>query len=135
MERGSGRTQEPPTHGQGGPIFTASQDVKGTGRDPAQEPGSGIRVPTPCQGAALLWHSAIEYPGGTVMVDWKRGGLMGAIPKALCGEAPKGQPMIRRENLEAVRVEAPKGQPRKHRPRTNRAVRRPMGEEPEKRRR
>ena len=69
------------------------------------------------------------------MVDWKRGGLMGAIPKALCGEAPKGQPMIRRENLEAVRVEAPKGQPRKHRPRTNRAVRRPMGEEPEKRRR
>ena len=31
-------------------------------------------------------------------------------------EAPKGQPMIRRENLEALCVEAPQGQPRNHRP-------------------
>ena len=135
MERGSGRSRERPTHGQGCRIFTAPQDVKGTGRDPAQEPVSGIRNPARCPGTALQWHSAIEYHGGTNTEDWNRGGLVGAIPEALCGEAPKGQPVIRRENLEAVRVEAPKGQPRKHRPRTNRAVRRPMGEEPEKLRR
>ena len=33
---------------------------------------------------------------------------MGNNPEALCGEAPKGQPMSRRENLEAVCVEARK---------------------------
>ena len=37
------------------------------------------------------------------------------FPEALCGEAPKGQPMIRSESPEAVCVEAPQGQPMIHR--------------------
>ena len=41
---------------------------------------------------------------------------MGMIPEALCVEAPKGQPEIRGETLEAVYVEALEGQPRNHRP-------------------
>ena len=39
-----------------------------------------------------------------------RGGLVGPSPEALNGEAPKGQPVIRREHLVAVRMEAPQGQ-------------------------
>ena len=42
------------------------------------------------------------------MINGKRGGLAGAIPEALRGEAPKGQPMIRGETLKAVCVEARK---------------------------
>ena len=54
---------------------------------------------------------------------------MGMIPEALCGEAPKGQPVIRRENLVAVGVEAPQGQPRIHRPHPKQPSTRPPGEE------
>ena len=36
------------------------------------------------------------------MTKGKRGSLEGAIPEALHGEAPKGQPMIRGENLKAA---------------------------------
>ena len=55
---------------------------------------------------------------------------MGFNPEALCGEAPKGQPEIRRGNIQAVCVEAPKGQPRNHRPRTRKPHnKRPTGEE------
>ena len=39
---------------------------------------------------------------------------MGAIPEALCGEAPEGQPVIRRENLVTVGGEDPKGHPMIH---------------------
>ena len=39
------------------------------------------------------------------------GSLVGPNPEALCREAPKGQPVIRRENIKAVCVEAPEGQP------------------------
>ena len=39
---------------------------------------------------------------------------MGAIPETLSVEALEGQPMIRREHLEADSEEAPQGQPRKH---------------------
>ena len=62
------------------------------------------------------------------MTNGKRGGLAGAIPEALCGEAPKGQLMIRRGNLEADCVEAPKGQPRNHRRCPRRVIGRPTGE-------
>ena len=44
----------------------------------------------------------------------ERGGLVGPSPEALCGEAPKGQPMIRRENLAAVSGEDPQGHPKIH---------------------
>ena len=56
-----------------------------------------------------LW-PRFGYPGGTSnKVCWKRGGLAGAIPEALCGEAPKGQPVDRRENPVTVSVEDPEG--------------------------
>ena len=42
----------------------------------------------------------------------ERGGLVGPSPEALCGEAPKGQLMIRRENLAAVSGEDPQGHPK-----------------------
>ena len=42
------------------------------------------------------------------------GGLVGMSPKALCVEAPKGQPVIRSESLKAVGGEDPKGHPMIH---------------------
>ena len=63
----------------------------------------------------------------------ERGGLVGLNPEALCGEAPKGQPMIRSESLEVVCVEAPQGQPMNHRPRPRQPRNNPTVEE-EKRR-
>ena len=62
--------------------------------------------------------AAIRVPGGTCRRSGRRGSLVGFNPEALCGEAPKGQPMIRRENIEALRGDAPQGQPRNHRPRS-----------------
>ena len=59
--------------------------------------------------------AAMKVPPGSTMANGKRGSLMGAIPEALCGEAPQGQSMIRGETLEVVSVEAPKGQPAIHR--------------------
>ena len=59
-----------------------------------------------------------------------RGGLVGAIPEALCGEAPKGQPVIRREHLMTARVEDPEGHPMIHgcrRPRNAKAKRETKG--------
>ena len=44
----------------------------------------------------------------------KRGGLLGTVHEALCGEAPKGQPVIRRERLVAVGGDDPKGHPMIH---------------------
>ena len=64
-------------------------------------------------------------PAGTGKRCRMRGGLVGAIPEALCGEAPKGQPVIYRESLVTVRVEDPEGHPmihgcpRPHKPRTS----------------
>ena len=78
-----------------------------------------------------LWQPG-KNPVGTDMKGGKRGGLAGAIPEALCGDAPKGQPMIRREPLEADCVEAPKGQPRNHRRHPKRLVLRPTGERQER---
>ena len=51
---------------------------------------------------------------GTPATNGRRGGLVGPIPEALCGEAPKGQPMIRSESLEAAHVEDPQGHPMTH---------------------
>ena len=53
-------------------------------------------------------------PAGTCRWCGKRGGLVGMIPEALCGEAPKGQPVIRREHLVPVGGEDPKGHPMIH---------------------
>ena len=63
------------------------------------------RGPACCPGEALLWQSS-EYPDGANMTNGKRGSLVGNNPEALRGEAPKGQPMIRGENLLDVCVEA-----------------------------
>ena len=55
------------------------------------------------------------------------------IPEALCGEAPKGQPMIRRETLVAVCVEAPEGQPMNHGPHPRKQPGRvPKGNQPKR---
>ena len=89
------------------------------------------RDPSCCPGEAPLWQPG-KNPVGTDMKGGKRGGLAGAIPEALCGDAPKGQPMIRREPLEADCVEAPKGQPRNHRRHPKRLVLRPTGERQER---
>ena len=48
------------------------------------------------------------------MVNGKRDSLVGAIPEALCGEAPEGQPVIRRENHVTVGGEDPEGHPMIH---------------------
>ena len=112
--RGQDHSQVSRRQGNGLRVFMAARFMKGIGMDGPQEPTRRMSDPMFCQGEVLLWQSS-EYPSGTNMVDGKRGSLVGAIPEALCGEAPKGQPMIRRENLEVVCVEAPEGQPRNHR--------------------
>ena len=75
-------------------------DAEETGSDsfPSSVPGIGE---APCgQGEALLPLRS-ELPAGAKR-SGERGGHVGAIPEALCGEAPKCQPMIRSERLEAV---------------------------------
>ena len=62
-----------------------------------------------------MWQPS-GHPVGTNATNGRRGGLVGLSPEALCGEAPKCQPMIRSESLKAVCVEAPQGQPRKQDP-------------------
>ena len=58
----------------------------------------------------------------------------GSDPRGPLRGGPKGQPMIRRENLKAVCAEAPQGQPRKHRPHPRKQHSRvPRGKKPEKR--
>ena len=112
--RGEGFGAKPRApHPRPGRPYYGSPKREETGRDPAQEPVHGIGDPMPCPGVARPLRRS-RSPAGTNTADWKRGGLIGAIPEALCGEAPKGHPMF-------------------HRRRTNRAVRRPMGEKPEKR--
>ena len=61
-------------------------------------PGRGKQIgdPARCRGEALPFPRSRRLVG-TCRLCWKRGGLAGAIPEALCGEAPKGQPVIRRE--------------------------------------
>ena len=103
-----------PTHGSGAHGCTATRLGKGRGQDASQEPVPKTRGPACCPGEALLWQAS-EYPGGTNMTNGKRGSLVGNNPEALRWKAPKGQPMIRGENLLDVCVEAPQGQPRNHR--------------------
>ena len=131
MGRSRERSKERPTHDNGGRIFTDTSAVEETGRTAPKEPVTRTGDPASCQGEALLWHPR-EYPGGTTMMRGKRGGLTGAIPEALHGEAPKGQPMIRGETLEVVCVEAPEGQPRNHRRHPRQVMFRPTGEKEER---
>ena len=96
------------------------------GNSEAKEPIPGTGDHGFFQEEARQWLPS-AYPVGTDMKIGRRGGLTGQNPEALCGEAPKGQPKIRRETLEAVCVEAPQGQPRNHRPQ-NQHMSRPKGE-------
>ena len=120
------RSKDQPGHGNGGRTFTAMKDGEGIGNMKPQEPALATGDPTCFQGEALQWQRS-EYPGGTNMAKGKRGSFAGAIPEALRGEAPKGQPMIHGETLEVVCVEAPEGQPRNHRRHPRQVMRRPMG--------
>ena len=104
-----------PRNGSGVGVSGEIRDGERTRYSTPQAQPQGIGSPASCPGEALLWGQS-EYLVGTGRRCGKRGGLGGKYPEALCGEAPKGQPEIRRENLEAVCAEAPQGQPRKHRP-------------------
>ena len=53
-------------------------------------------------------------PAGASKRCRMRGGFVGLSTEALCGEAPEGQPVIRRENLVTVGVEDPQGHPMIH---------------------
>ena len=70
--------------------------------DSARRPGEARPLP---------WS---RCPAGTGKRCRMRGGFAGLRPEALCGEAPKGQPVIRREHLVTVGVEDPKGHPMIH---------------------
>ena len=128
-----GDSKEEPSHGNGGRIFTAIRGGRKAGQEEPQDhiPGTGNRG---CSPGEALRRQKTEYPGGPDMASGKRGGLTGAIPEALSGEAPKGQPMIRGETLKAVCVEAPKGQPRNHRRHSERVMSRPTRGKGERRR-
>ena len=91
-----------------------SKDRHGLGNRKPQEPTLGIGDPGCCRGEALLSRRS-GHPSGAIGKNGRRGGLVGVIPRALCGEAPKGQPMIRSESLKAVCVEDPQGHPMIHR--------------------
>ena len=121
-----------PTHGNGGRIFTAIRDGRGAGKGEPQERIPRTGNPESCPGEALLWQQS-ESLGGPDMAKGKRGSLAGAIPEALYGEAPKGQPMIRGETLKAVCAEAPQGQPMIHRRHPMQVMCRPTGETEERR--
>ena len=108
-------SEEHPSSGTGSRTFTGARDGGGTGSGTHRGQALRIGEPACCPGEALLWQRS-EPPDGTSGCCWRRCGLAGMIPEALCGEAPQGQPMIRREPLVAVCVEAPQGQPGNHRP-------------------
>ena len=93
----------------GRPYYYGSPRREGNRMRFPQKAVSVKRDPTSYPGVALLWLSAIKYPGGTVMTNGKRNGLTGAIPKALCGEAPQGQPRNHRCNPKQVMLR-PTGQ-------------------------
>ena len=123
-----------PDPGSGAHTVGEIPDGERTSTSFPQEPVLGIGSPVSCPGEVLLWQSS-KYPGGTTMANGKRGNLVGAIPEALCVEAPEGQSMIRGENLEAVCVEAPQGQPRNHRHHPKQVMGGPTGERREKEKR
>ena len=101
----------PPASGCRTPKGIPDGKRSGSSSTPSSVPGIGE---APCgPGEALLWPQS-ELPVGAKR-SGKRGGFVGLNPEALCGEAPKGQPMIRSGSLEAVCVEAPEGQPMIHR--------------------
>ena len=89
----------------GGRVPTTFRDLGGSQTPHEQVPGIGS--PVPCPGEALLWQPSMS-PAGTCKRDGKRGSLVGSNHEALCGEAPKGQPMIRGETLETVLWRPPK---------------------------
>ena len=68
------------------------QTETGSCSTPSSVPGIGE---APCgPGVALPWQQS-ELPVGAKR-SWTRGGLVGLIPEALCGEAPKSLPVIHR---------------------------------------
>ena len=55
-----------------------------------------------------------EYPVGTGKRSRMRGGLVVMSPEVICGEAPKGQPLLRIENLVTDSGDDPQGHPMIH---------------------
>ena len=114
----------PTSHGDGGVANLAgstgchrdrrSKERHRHSNEKPQEQTLGIGDPGCCQGEAILSRRS-GHPGGVIGENGRRGSLVGVILGALCGEAPKGQPMIRSESLKAVCVEAPQGHPMIHR--------------------
>ena len=117
--------REEPSH-NGGRTLATSRDGWEVGNGEAKEPIPMIGDPGSFREEARQWRPS-EDPIGANKKVGKRGGLVGSNPETLCGEAPKGQPMICRETLEVVCAEAPQGQPRNHRPQ-NQHMSRPTGE-------
>ena len=86
---------------------TRDHKGSGSGSTPSSVPCIGE---APCGlGEARLWLRS-EFPVGTKR-NGERGGLMGKNHEALCGEAPKGQPMIHRRHPRHPR-NGPPGQER-----------------------
>ena len=67
--------------------------------------------PLPRRGAPV---AAIRAPRRKFHDEWETRRPRGPEPRGPCGEAPKGQLMIRSESLKALCVEAPQGQPMIH---------------------
>ena len=88
-------SQESPSQHNGGRIFMDMPLGEGIGSVKPQELAVKTGDPKCCPGEALRWQ-LFKYPGGTNLTSGKRGGLVGSNPEALCGEAPEGQPEIRR---------------------------------------
>ena len=85
-----------------------------------ETPGSRLPCSAPAIGDSARPRGEVRQsrwsmcPAGTGRLWWKRGGLVGLSPEALCEEAPKGHPMIRREHLVTVGGEDPEGHPMIH---------------------
>ena len=123
-DQSGGVTQDgTPTRRQEDPSrVRASQATGGRASSGKSGEATGSRLPSSALASGDLPRPRGEVrqsrwsmcPVGTSRLWWKRGGLVGLSPEALCGEAPKGQPMIRRENLVTARVEDPEGHPMIH---------------------
>ena len=87
----SSHRQEPkedPSHGNGGRIFTAIRGGREAGKGEPQERIPRTGNPACCPEVVIIRQQS-EYPGGPDMAKGKRCSLVGEIPEALCGEAPK----------------------------------------------
>ena len=85
-------TDGPEDQGHGNPVSIGTQGRVGIGR---ANPRSLIRTGgSLCSRGEVLRLGLSRFPVCTNKSLWKRGGLSGLFPEALCWEALKGQPMI-----------------------------------------